>query len=254
LPFQRTVTLRYPLAYTLCKQLRAQKPVLRDQATFIMSEDSDDILIAELIAGSEQAFARVYKRYYQPLLLTCLRTIRPKGMIQDAQDIVSMTFLKLYERRTKMRSQASVTNFLYLAVRTGSIDFLRKAGRSMESSLDITELQAANDELDMVFLERIIQEEQVLQLVNELPERSKQVIELYYLQGKKYREIGAELNISPRTVENQLRYALDKLRLVLSNKKMAGILILFIASLTGTMFTWAVGLILLHISGMLSNL
>lgn len=228
--------------------------MLPDQATFVMTEVSDDILVAELISGSEQAFARVYKRYYQPLLLTCFRIIRPKGVIQDAQDIVSQTFLKFYERRTKMRSLASVTNFLYLAIRTGSIDFLRKAGRSMESSLDMTEIQAANDELDIVFLEQVMQEQKVLELVNELPARSKQVIELFYLQGKKYREIGAELNISPRTVENQLRYALDKLRLVLSNKKMTGILMLFVAGLAGAMLTCAIGFFLLHISGMLSHL
>jgi RNA polymerase sigma-70 factor (ECF subfamily) len=213
-----------------------------------MAEASDDNLLERFTKGDDPAFAEIYARYYRGLFVTCLKAIRPMGRVEDAQDIVSMTFLKLYERRTKMHSLPAITNFLYLAVRTASIDFLRKAGRAIETSQDVTELQAANDELDAAFLERLIQEERVLEMVERLPERSKQVVVLHYLEGMKYREIGERLNISPRTVENQLRYALDKLRTVLMDKKTSGLLLLFTAGLTGTAMIWAILFILLYIS------
>jgi RNA polymerase sigma factor (sigma-70 family) len=189
-----------------------------------MAEASDDNLVASFNQGDEKAFALIYNRFYRPVFVTCMKAIQPKGKPEDAQDIVSITFLKLYERRDKMASMGAITNFLYLAVRTGAIDFLRKAGRALESSLDVSELQVINDELDGAFLERVMQEERVREMVNELPERSREVVVLYYLKGMKYREIGEQLNISPRTVENQLRYALDKLRAVLMNKKITGML------------------------------
>jgi len=214
-----------------------------------MAEASDDILIARLNAGDSRAFTEIYNRYYRPIFVTCLKAIRPRGKIEDAQEIVSTTFLKLYERREKMRSMKHVTNFLYLAIRTGSIDFLRAAGRVIEFPQDMAESQAVNDELDMALLERIMKEEAVLKMVHELPARCKEVVVLYYLEGLKYREIAERLRISPRSVENQLRYALDKLRMALTNKKATGMLLLLIAGLT-----WTTTIVLLVIFRILSFL
>ncbi len=191
-----------------------------------MADFDDHELLRGFGEGDNKAFGEIYKRYYPGLLANCLKKIKPKGSVEDAKDLVLVTFQKLYERRDKITTMPGVTNFLYLAARTGCIDFLRRKGRALETPHDFENLHAINDEIDAAFWETVIQEKRVADMVQALPERSREVIVLYYLKGLKYREIGDQLHISPRTVENLLRYALDKLRGALIEKKASNVLLL----------------------------
>jgi len=200
-------------------------------------EINDHALIQGFNDGEEKAFKSIYEHFYPGLLLTCFRMIRPAGNYEDAKEIVSDVLWDLFKRRGNFPSIKTVKAFLYLAVRHDSIDFLRKKNRVVEIPHDLADLPGINDVLDVDLIDRILEEERVLKSVRELPERSREVVILYYLKGMKYKEIAKLLKISPRTVENQLRYALDKLRNALADKKMvtAGSLIALslISALTG---------------------
>lgn len=198
-----------------------------------MAEYADNDLLDDFIRGEQRAYKEIYRRYYPKLYVNCYRIIRYKGNQDDVKDIVSVSLNKLFFRHAGFRSLVSMNAFVYQVARNGCIDFLRSKSRSMEKPHDPANLHALNDELDGDLLERILQEERVLQLVKELPKRSKEVIELFYLQGMKQKEIGILLNISPRSVENQLRFALDRLRNVLIDKRLVGILVIFSAALAG---------------------
>ena len=56
----------------------------------------------------------------------------------------------------------------------------------------------------------------ILQAVNELPTERKKIFLMSREDGMKYKEIAAELNISVKTVENQMGKALSTLRTELS--------------------------------------
>ncbi len=219
-----------------------------------MADFDDHDFLRAFNGGDNKAFGQIYKQYYPGLFATCLRFIRPKGSDEDAKDIVSITFQKLFQRREKIDTIPGITRFLYLAARSSCVDFLRQKGRVMETPHDPAGLQAVNDEIDAGFLESVIREKRVMDMVGGLPERSKEVIVLYYLKGLKYRQIGEQLNISPRTVENQLRYALDKLRSALVDKRMNSVLLLATAAFAGVISEIVCVLFVLHISVMLPNL
>lgn len=216
-----------------------------------MAEFGDQEFIKSFVSGDDKVFGEIYKHYYPGLFTTCLKYIRPRGTVEDAKDIVSITFQKLYERRDKINTMPGITHFLYLALRTRSIDFLRRKGRVKETPLDPAGLQAANDEIDVGFWESVLQEKQVMDMVRGLPERSREVIVLYYLKGLKYREIGEHMDISPRTVENQLRYALDKLRSALADNRIKGILLLSTTAFAGIIAEVTCCLFILHMTAML---
>ena len=196
-----------------------------------MIDVTDREFLAAFNEGDDRVFEKVYLRYYPGLFTSCMRIIRPMGSVEDAKDIVSITFQKLYERRNKIDSSKGITRFLYLAGRTGCIDFLRRKGRNMETPQDMMDMEAVNDELDVELWEKLRQEKRVLEMVGNLPGRSKEVIVLYYLEGLKYREISERLNIAPKTVENLLRYALSKLRTALTDKR-TGIVIMLMTTMT----------------------
>lgn len=199
--------------------------------------------------GDNKAFREIYKHYYPGLFANCLKIIRPKGSAEDAKDLVSVTFLKLYQRRDKIDSMPGITRFLYLAARTGCINFLKQRGRVKESPHDPSCLEAVNDEIDVGFWESVLREQRVMDMVGGLPARSREVIVLYYLKGLKYRQIGEQLNISPRSVENQLRYALNKLRNALVDNKISSVVILSTAAFAGIISEIVCVVLVMHISG-----
>ena len=184
-----------------------------------MADYEDKALLNDLFNGIESAFKEIYDRYYDRLYLSCFGIVQHT---QEAEDIVITTLNKLFERHANFQSLAQVQTWLFLAARNNCIDALRSR-RSSRSKMEVAaelnspsiENQAINDELDALLVERLFQ------LVEELPRQSRQVIRLRYLEGLKYRDIGAKLNISPRTVENLLRYALERLRSRMTTEKLA---------------------------------
>ena len=57
----------------------------------------------------------------------------------------------------------------------------------------------------------------LMEAINKLPERCREIFLKSRIEGKKNREIAEELNISASTVENQMTIALKKLRLELKD-------------------------------------
>jgi RNA polymerase sigma factor (sigma-70 family) len=217
-----------------------------------MADFGDHEFIKSFVSGDDKAFGEIYKHYYPGLFTTCLKYIRPRGTVEDAKDLVSITFQKLYERRDKIDTMPGITRFLYLALRTRSIDLLRRKRWVKETPHDPAGLQATvNDEIDVGFWETVMQEKQVMDMVRGLPERSREVIVLYYLKGLKYREIGEHMDISPRTVENSLRSALDKLRSALADNGIRSVLLLSTTAFASIIAEVTCALIILHVSAML---
>ena len=189
-----------------------------------MTAWDDKALLSEFIAGKERALKVVFERYYEKLFVFCFGII---SNTQEAEDIALVTLNKLFERHADFQSVPQIHTWLFRTARNNCIDCLRQRKRKSERDLSIhqilfdgSENQSINDELDVLLMERIND------LVGELPPRSQQVIRLRYLESLKYKEIATKLSISPRTVENLLRYALERMRNQLCRKKLVMVLIL----------------------------
>ncbi|MDR2920026.1 MAG: RNA polymerase sigma-70 factor [Tannerella sp.] len=132
------------------------------------------------------------------------------------EDIVHDVFLKLWDKQVFLLPDNELRRVLYVAVKNACIDQLRKLNqeqeyidkRALQLKLDELDFFEASDELFMrKELHRIL-----LQQINELPERSRDIFKMSYLEGLKAAEIAEQLNLSTRTVENQLYRALLFLR------------------------------------------
>jgi RNA polymerase sigma-70 factor (ECF subfamily) len=65
---------------------------------------------------------------------------------------------------------------------------------------------------------------QIVKTIEQLPPQARKIFQLFYLQHKSYREIAAELQLSPQTVRNQKQRAAKLL------KKMVGPMMAFLVS------------------------
>jgi RNA polymerase sigma-70 factor (ECF subfamily) len=138
-----------------------------------------------------------------------------------AEDIVHDVFLKLWDKQIFLLPENELRRVLYVAVKNACIDLLRKSALEQEY-IDKRRLQLQLDELaffessDELFMRKDLLRI-LLQKIEELPERSREIFKMSYLEGMKAAEIAEQLNISTRTVENHLYRALIFLRKVTSH-------------------------------------
>jgi RNA polymerase sigma-70 factor (family 1) len=181
-------------------------------------------LIGDFCEGRREAFVELYDRYFEKLYITAFKLIRNK---EEAKDITITTLNKLLSKHKDFDNLPQISAFLFVSARNRCLNYLRDMKRLRDREIRFMiavekEVQWINDELDADFIGCI------LKSVEKLPGRSRQVIEMYYLKEMKYREIANELNISARTVENQLSFALTKLRQALAGKYPVSIWILLL--------------------------
>ncbi|MDR1201414.1 MAG: RNA polymerase sigma-70 factor [Tannerellaceae bacterium] len=138
-----------------------------------------------------------------------------------AEDIVHDVFLKLWDKQIFILPDNEIKNILYASVRNACIDHLRHINLEQKLS-DQRALQLKLDELE--FLEtsenlfmRKDMIEYIMKIVNDLPDKKREIFRMSYIEGLKAAEIAEKLNLSVRTVENQLYRILLILRKKLSS-------------------------------------
>lgn len=133
-----------------------------------------------------------------------------------AEDTVHDVFLKFWEKKLLQLEVSDLKPLLYTAVRNACIDYLRHVALSKKVEdkrvvlLKLDELDFYKAPDDIYIHKSTI--EMIMIKINELPERNREIFCLSYFSGFKANEIADKLNISVRTVENQLYKALLYLR------------------------------------------
>lgn len=164
-------------------------------------------------------FEVLFERYYPGLLFYATRFLNEA----EAKDVVQDTFFDLWTRRDRLNLGAGIQAYLYRQVYTRSINHLNHKQVCSKYSGAIQELYkhklAFYESTDSNEIIRAIENKelrgQLLEAINELPDKCKEVFRLSYLQGLKNKEIAEVLDISPRTVEAHMYKALKTLRLAL---------------------------------------
>ncbi len=169
--------------------------------------------------GDQAAFEELIRRYQRELFGYLCRTM---GNPTAAEDVFQGTFLQLHVKCRQFDPGRKVRPWLYRIATNQAIDYQRRQRRHRMGSLQqsvwsdgqempLGNLAAGSDQSP----ERLaIQEEnrrRVLHALAQLPEAARQVVELVYYQGLKYREAAEVLGIPVGTVKSRLHAALQKL-------------------------------------------
>lgn len=139
---------------------------------------------------------------------------------EDAENIVQDVFLMLWEKKDVLRVEVSLTAYLFTLVKNKCIDQLR---HNMVAQMYTESVQNEyKDEMNMKlyalesFNQNLNSDEDIeillQQAIDKLPERCRLIFIKSRIEGKKYKEIAEELNLSVNTIEGQISIALKKLR------------------------------------------
>jgi len=136
---------------------------------------------------------------------------------EDAENVVQDVFLLLWEKREVLDIQVSLTAYLFSLVKNRCIDYLRHRIVAEEYKQELKAKLYALKQLDYTFSSDQEIEEILNKSIEKLPEKCREIFIKSRIEGKRYREIAEELNISVNTVETQMSIALRKLRVELKD-------------------------------------
>lgn len=180
------------------------------------SEDynDNDILIESLKNGDEKAYTYLIDTYHHKLCVYANSLVKN---VYSAEDIVQNVFIKVWEQRTRLKTNHAIKSFLYKLVYNEFIDLYRK-----NQSLFSLE-KSYYDALNAIVLEDDSESLQhVINVVNKeiqnLPPKCKEVFILSKKEGLTNIEIAEHLDVSIKTVEAQITKAFSILRSSLDEK------------------------------------
>lgn len=160
--------------------------------------------------GSSSAFRIIFESYNKILFTCAMQLVKDK---EQAEDIVSEAFTKLWQRHDVFQTEEHIKAFLFVATRNASLNYLRHIQRRTASQSELSYLQRDKDDQDIIT--DMIEGEllrKIYPLIETLPTKCKTIFKLIYFEDASTDEVAEKLHITPRNVLNQKRRAIQLLK------------------------------------------
>ncbi|SHM95310.1 RNA polymerase sigma-70 factor, ECF subfamily [Chitinophaga jiangningensis] len=167
---------------------------------------NDQDLLAEISRRNGLAFDVLYNRYWKEVFNIAYKRVHNMDMAQDiAQDV----FVQLWSRE-KDTPIENLPGYLRIATRNGVFRQMEKESRYGDLPEDSDDLRSYGLADGHVLYKEFYAAFEAL--TNTLPAQQKQIFNLRFQEGRSSQEIAEQLNISVKTVRNQMGRALSTLR------------------------------------------
>jgi len=169
--------------------------------------------IDALRKGDKKKFELLFTRHYPSLVEYVYRIVHDH---EAAKDIVSEIFCQLWDERLNLAVRYSFQAYLYKMAYHKSISSLRhqtvvqKYIATSTADLYFQQIiQTPEEEMDLLSKDF---HRHVMEAVDKLPPRCKEIFILSKIEHKSHQEIAGMLGLSVKTIEAQLSIALTRLR------------------------------------------
>lgn len=157
-----------------------------------------------MMTGKE--FDKMFRALYLPLGMYAMRIV---GDADTAEDLVEDAFMKILLQMDEGKEFSDFKAYMYRSVRNECISYLR--GRKETVGLDSV------PEINEETVDTSLRDARIWEAINDLPEKCREVFLMSKRDGLSNEEIAEELNISVKTVKNQMTKAFARLREALSD-------------------------------------
>lgn len=159
--------------------------------------------------NNQQAYNELFLHFYPSLQQFAFSILKSKQLSEEA---VSDVFIKIWENRKTLHTITNLKFYLFTSTRNTALNYLKKQKGSQNLLPDDywVELNSVffDPEQLMITAEMI---RKIQEAVQSLPPRCKLIFKLVKEEELKYREVAELLNLSVKTVENQMTIALKKI-------------------------------------------
>lgn len=168
----------------------------------------EEELVRQFISGSEKACELIFHRT-KGKLKGFLVKVLPKD--EDVESVMQDVYLKLWSTREFIQPDRNFETYLFAITRNLVIDLMRKRLHKQRYLEDLYLMlkEGQGNGLDTSHIVEYSElEKRIIELIDQLPEKRREIFKLNRLEGLTYKEIAEKLNISENTVDSQMRKAL----------------------------------------------
>lgn len=167
----------------------------------------DHELLLMMSSGDKSAFETIYRKYWHELYVAAGRRLNNAA---QAEDIVQNVFIRLWERRAVLQI-SNLSAWLHTAVKYQVYNYIARDAVAESFYEPLENITACSSGADAR-----ANENELLTLINAyiraLPSKKRMIFTLYYQENLSTAEIAQRLNISRKTVQNQIGTAMNALR------------------------------------------
>ncbi|MCU0422849.1 MAG: RNA polymerase sigma-70 factor [Bacteroidia bacterium] len=166
-------------------------------------------LFQEIKQNNTEAYEKFFKLYYAELVRFAYEYLKDKDA---AEDLVQEVFVKLWEKRADIEMKSAPKSYLYVTVKNHCLNKLKSEQRHVLFEDDFADDQrfAVSSASQLSEVKQL--SEHIKQAMDKLPPRCGLIFKLSRFEEKSYKEIADILEISVKTVENQMGKALSIMR------------------------------------------
>ena len=164
--------------------------------------------LAALRKSDKTAFRAMYDQYYKYLVVTAFNVLGDRDVARDlAQDV----FVEIWKKREQLNISSSLKPYLRRAVINKTLNYIKASRIQFDDPVNLPDQAAAAPSEDQN-LHAADLEKTIHAAIANLPERCRMVFTLCRLEKMSHKEIAAQLDISTKTVENQMTRAIKLLK------------------------------------------
>jgi RNA polymerase sigma-70 factor (ECF subfamily) len=174
--------------------------------------NSDEkILVLKLKHGDQSSFNLLYKKYASTLFHFAMKYLKSKD---DAEEIVQHLFYKIWERKADLNEELSFKSYLFQIAVNDIYNKFKKQVNERKYHEYIKEtvgngevIAVADNRFDFQDLLDVVKK-----AIDKFPPQRKVIFTLNKIDGYSINEIAEQLNLSVRTIENQVFRGVKVLR------------------------------------------
>ena len=161
-------------------------------------------LVERIRQKDQRAMSQLYQMYIEELSSVCYRYV---PIEEDAKDVLQNSFVKIFTAIPTLdyRGEESLKAWMKKVVANEALAFLRSKNKLQFAAQDALAEEQAEDE-ESPDTEQITSDE-LHQIISELPDGYRMVLNLYVFEDYSHRQIAELLGIKESTSASQLYYA-----------------------------------------------
>jgi RNA polymerase sigma-70 factor (ECF subfamily) len=165
-------------------------------------------IVKAIQAGNEKSFELFFKSNYQRLCRYAFTFMKDKD---EAEEIAQNVFVTMWEKRNSLSIETSIDSYMFRAVRNASLNKIKHQKVRQDYSAEQVAILSSAEPSTHLTLKNELQK-QINEAIESLPEQCRIIFKLSRFEELKYSEIAEHMNLSVKTVENQMGKALRIMR------------------------------------------
>ena len=178
------------------------------------SAPDDSAFVSAALSGRPDAFGTLVERYERAVYHLCLRTMRDS---EEARDCTQEAFFKAYRALNTFKDGSKFSTWIFSIAYHACCDRLAKRKRFSDDEVP-DRADAGPGPADLA--SRNESAAALHAAIEALPQKYREVVTLYHLQGRQYEEIASVLDLPLGTVKTHLFRAKEQLRKALAGERM----------------------------------